>query len=530
MKHISEIAKSIGIDDEYLELYGKYKAKIDLNIRKKLGDRKAKLILVTAMTPTKYGEGKTTTSIGLSQALNKLNKKTIVALREPSLGPVFGVKGGATGGGKSRVLPSEDINLHFTGDMHAVTSAHDLLAAMIDAHVHHGNELGIDVRRISWKRAIDQNDRALRQIVIALGGRGNGYPREDGFVITAASEIMAILALSKDYNDLRERIKKIEVARGHKKVITAGDLKADGAMTVLLKDALKPNLVQTTEGYPAFVHAGPFANIAHGTNSVVATDLALRLADYVVTESGFGADLGAEKFMNIVTRVGGYKPDAVVVVGSVRAIKHHGNGDLQAGLENLGAAIDIIKSFGAPVVVAVNKFPDDTKEDLDAVAKYAESKGALAAISEVFEKGGEGGIDLANKVLEAVEKPYEFKYTYDLEDDIATKIEKVAKTIYGADGVEFASGVKAKIRSIEKRGGKNVPICVSKTQLSLSDNPKLLGRPKGFTVTVRDIFYSAGAGFVVPIMGDIQLIPGLPKEPAAWRMYIDEDGNIQGVF
>ncbi|MCD6484949.1 MAG: formate--tetrahydrofolate ligase [Candidatus Odinarchaeota archaeon] len=532
MLHISEIAKKAGIDEKYIEFYGKYMAKVDLGIYNELGERKGKLILVTAMTPTRYGEGKTTTSIGLTQALNRLNKRSIVTLREPSMGPVFGVKGGATGGGKSKVLPMENINLHFTGDIHAVSAAHNLLAAMIDNHIYHKNLLNINVTKVYWPRAIDMNDRALRKIVIGLGGSDvGGIPREDYFVITAASEVMAVLGLARDYKDLRERLGKIIVARTRdRKFVTARDLKADGAMTVLLKDALKPNLVQTTEGYPAFVHGGPFANIAHGTNSIIATDIALRLFDYVVTESGFGSDLGAEKFVNIVTRLGKWNVDASVVVASIRALKHHGNGDLEKGLENLGKHIENMQNFGIPVVVAVNRFPDDTDDELHIVKKYAESKGARAAISEAFAKGGEGTIELAKEVLEAVEESSQVKFTYDLEDSLKTKIEKVSKQIYGAADVAYTADGESRIKFIEKNGFGNFPVCIAKTQLSLSDNPKLLGRPEGFTVTVRDGVINAGAGFNVILMGKIITMPGLPKEPAANNIYLEEDGTIKGVF
>ncbi|MGQ4833552.1 MAG: formate--tetrahydrofolate ligase [Candidatus Asgardarchaeia archaeon] len=531
MLPITEIAKKAGIEDEFLEPYGKYMAKVNLKIFDKLKERKGKLIVVTAMSPTRYGEGKTTNSIGLAQALNRLGKKTIVTLREPSLGPVFGVKGGATGGGQSRVLPSENINLHFTGDIHAVSAAHNLLSAMLDNHIHFGNALNIDVRKIYWPRAIDMNDRALRNIVVGLGGTSGGVPREDHFVISVASEVMAILALAKDYKDLKERLGNIIVARSHdKKFIRAKDLKADGAMSVLLTEALKPNLVQTTEGWPAFVHAGPFANIAHGTNSIIATDLALRLADYVVTETGFGSDLGAEKFVNFVSRVGNFDISAMVLVVSIRAIKHHGDGDLEKGFANVEKHIENIRQWGLPVVVAINRFPDDTDEEIKKVRELCEKAGAEAAVSDAFAKGGEGAIELAEKVLKAVDEGKKQVFTYEWDDPIEVKIEKIAKQVYGASGVEYTDEAKRRLKLIKKEGFDKWPVIVSKTQFSLSDNPKLLGRPKDFKVTVRNLLINGGAGFIVALMGDILLIPGLPKEPAAHRMYIDDEGKIYGVF
>ncbi|MHA1771855.1 MAG: formate--tetrahydrofolate ligase [Candidatus Thorarchaeota archaeon] len=532
MKQITEVAERAGIPAEFIEPYGKYMAKIDLRLRKTLGERKGKLILVTATTPTKAGEGKTTTSIGLSMALNKLGHNAVVTLREPSLGPVFGVKGGAAGGGKSQVLPAERINLLFTADFPAVSAAHSLLSAMIDNHMYHGNKLGIDVRRIYWPRAVDMNDRALRNIIVGLGGRRNGYPREESFVITPASEIMAILALAKDYPDLKERLGRILVARNHDlKEVFARDLRAEGAMSVILRDAMKPNLVQTSEGTPAIIHAGPFANIAHGTNSVVATDIALRLFDYVVIEAGFGADLGAEKFINIVTRAGGYSLDGVVVVTTMRALKLHGGGDLKAGLPNLEKHMENIAAFGLPAVVALNRFPDDTDEEIDILRSYCSDHGWSMEVSEVYVKGGDGALDLASAVVKTLENSSaKLKYTYDLEDGLVSKIEKVATKIYGADGVTFGDGVKRKIRSLEKRGYGSLPICVAKTQYSLSDNPKLIGRPTGFKVFVRDVDVSAGAGFVIVYMGDVNLMPGLPKEPSAFGMSLDDDGTINGVF
>ncbi|TXT54416.1 MAG: Formate--tetrahydrofolate ligase [Candidatus Thorarchaeota archaeon] len=531
MKHIREVAEQAGIPEEFLEPYGKYMAKIDLSIRKKLGERKGKLILVTATTPTPAGEGKTTNSIGLSMALNALGYKTVVTLREPSLGPVFGVKGGAAGGGKSQVLPSDRINLMFTSDFPAITSAHNLLSAMIDNHVHQDNELGIDVRRVYWPRAMDMNDRALREIVVGLGGKHNGFLRNDRFVITAASEIMAILALATDYDDLKKRLGNILVSRDMSlKEVHAKDLKAEGAMGVMLRDALWPNLVQTSEGTPAIIHTGPFANIAHGTNSVVATDIALRLFDYVVIEAGFGADLGAEKFLNIVTRAGKFVPDTVVILTSIRALQEHGDGDIEAGFPNLEKHYENIQKFGVPAVIALNRFADDTDEEIAKLKALCDDRGWRMEVSEVFAKGGEGGKDLGNAVIETLKREKSFQYTYDLQDDLATKIEKLAKSVYGADGVIYGDGVRGIIRSLTRRGYGELPICVAKTQFSISDNPRLKGRPGGFKVFVRDLDVSAGAGFVVVYMGDVNLMPGLPKEPAAIGMDVDSDGTITGVF
>ncbi len=531
MLPITKVAENVGIADKYLESYGKYMAKIDLAIHEELGERKGKLILVTATTPTPAGEGKTTNSIGLSMAMNALGYKTVVTLREPSLGPVFGVKGGAAGGGKSQVFPFEKINLLFTSDFPAISAAHNLLSAMIDNHIHQGNELDIDVRRIYWPRTVDMNDRALRNVVVGLGGRVNGFPREDRFVITAASEIMAILALATDYDDLKNRLGNILVARTRKlKEVHARDLKAQGAMAVLLRDALKPNLVQTSEGTPAIIHAGPFANIAHGTNSVVATDLALRLFDYVVIEAGFGADLGAEKFINIVTRAGGFRPDAVVIVTSIRALKNHGDGVLENGFPNLEKHVENIENFGLPSVIALNRFPGDTNKEIEQLREFCVSRGWRMEVSEVFAKGSEGGKDLATAVIEALEKPSEIHYTYDLKDDLKTKIKKLAIQVYGADGVTFSGSAKSEIRSLEKRGYGELPICVAKTQFSLSDNKRLKGRPTGFKVDVRGAAVSAGAGFVIVYMGDVMLMPGLPETPAAVGMDIDSSGNITGVF
>lgn len=543
MKHIADIGEKIGIDEDYLELYGNYKAKISQKLWEKIKDRKdGKLILVTSINPTPAGEGKSTVTVGLGQALNKLKKKVAIALREPSLGPCMGIKGGAAGGGYSQVVPMEDINLHFTGDMHAIGSAHNLLSAMIDNHIHQGNELNIDVRRITWKRAIDMNDRALREIVVGLGGKVNGYPRQDGFIITVASEIMAILCLATDFKDLKERLGKIII--GYDKddnPVTAKDLKADGAMALLLKDAIKPNLVQTLENVPAFIHGGPFANIAHGCNSIIATRYGLKLADYLVTEAGFGADLGAEKFFDIKCRYGGLKPNAAVVVATIRALKMHGglkkeelskeNIDaLEKGIENLGKQIENVQKYGIPVVVAINKFTHDTDREIQFVKRYCNDLGVEVALAEVWEKGGEGGIELAEKVIDACEKESDFKPIYELDTSIEDKIRTIAREIYGADDVEFTKEAVKDLKNIEKLGLSYLPVCVAKTQYSLSDDPKLLGRPKGFNITVKSLNISAGAGFVVAMTGDILTMPGLPKSPAAEKMDIDEEGNIKGLF
>jgi formate--tetrahydrofolate ligase len=485
------------------------------------------------MNPTPYGEGKTTNSIGLSMALNALGHKATVTLREPSLGPVFGIKGGATGGGKSQVFPSDTINLLFTSDIPAVAAAHNLLSAMIDNHIHQGNQLGLDLRRIYWPRTVDMNDRVLREVIVGLGGRTEGFPREDHFVITAASEVMAILALAKDYIDLKERLGNILVGRTPRlKEIQARDLKSEGAMAVILKDAMKPNLVQTSEGTPAFIHAGPFANIAHGTNSIISTDLALRSFDFVVAEAGFGADLGAEKFFNIVTRAGNFSVDCVVLIVSIRALKHHGDGDLVKGFPNVEKHVENIQGFGVPVVIALNRFPTDTDQEIAALEGLCKALGVRIEISEVYVKGGKGGMDLASAVVETIDegKKRKINYTYDLSDDLKTKIEKIATRIYGAAEVDYTSTSRGMVRSIEKRGYGNLPICIAKTQFSLSDSYRLLGRPTGFEVEVRDATISAGAGYVVVHMGDINLMPGLPEEPAATGMDIDEDGNISGVF
>ena len=545
LKPISEIAKKLGIGEEYIESYGRYKAKIDYNLLKKYEDAEnGKLILVTAITPTPAGEGKTTTTVGLGDALNRLGKKAMIALREPSLGPVFGVKGGAAGGGYSQVLPMEDINLHFTGDIHAIGAANNLLAAMVDNHIHQGNALNIDVRRIVWRRAMDMNDRQLRSIVNGLGGKGNGVPREDGFDITVASEVMAILCLSADIDDLKQRLANIIVAYDRDgRPITAGMLKAQGAMAALLKEALKPNLVQTLEGNPAFVHGGPFANIAHGCNSIIATKMALKLNDYVVTEAGFGADLGAEKFFDIKCRKAGLVPDAVVIVATVRALKHHGGAtrdrlgeeDLEAlkkGMPNLLKHVEnITQKFGLPAVVAINRFPSDSERELDLIREQCASYGVDVALSEVWGKGGKGGEALAQKVLAAIEKGQnQFRLLYRDEDDIMEKIRKIAVEIYGAKGVAYSAQASQGIKQAGELGLSNLPVCMAKTQYSLSDNPKLLARPENFEITVREVRISAGAGFIVAITGDIMTMPGLPRVPAAESIDVDSSGRISGLF
>lgn len=544
MLPIVEIGSRLNLSEDDLELYGKYKAKISLDVYEKLKDQEdGKLILVTAINPTPAGEGKTTTNVGLSMGLNKIGKKTVTTLREPSLGPCFGVKGGAAGGGYAQVVPMDDINLHFTGDIHAITTANNLLAALIDNHIHQGNKLNIDPRRITWKRALDMNDRALRSIVIGLGGRGNGVPREDGFDISVASEIMAILCLAIDMEDLKNRLSNMIIGYTYQnEPVTAGELDATGALALLLKDAIKPNLVQTLENTPAILHGGPFANIAHGCNSVVATKMALKLADYVVTEAGFGADLGAEKFFNIKCRYAELKPDAVVVVATVRALKNHGGvPKTELGAENLEALaegfgnlekhIENVQKFGLPVVVALNKFPTDTEAELKLLEDRCKELGANVVLSDVWAKGGEGGIELAEKVVELVEGgSASFKPIYDLDLPIKEKIEIVAKEIYGADGVEFSSKALKEIEKYERIGLDKLPVCMAKTQYSLSDNPKLLARPKGFKISVKEVRASAGAGFLVVLTGNIMTMPGLPKVPAANKMDILSDGEIIGLF
>ena len=544
MKPIREIANQLGLVEDDLELYGKYKAKISLEAISKVKDNTdGKLVLVTAINPTPAGEGKTTTMIGLSQALNKLGKKSIVAMREPSLGPCFGVKGGAAGGGYAQVVPMEDINLHFTGDIHAITTANNLIAAMLDNSIQQGNPLNIDTRQIVWKRVVDLNDRALRHIVVGLGGKVNGVPREDGFDISVASEVMAILCLATSLEDLKQRAGRMIVAYTYAgEPVTVDDIKATGAVTLLLKDAIKPNLVQTLDHTPVFVHGGPFANIAHGCNSVMATKLALKLGDYAITEAGFGADLGAEKFLDIKCRQAGLKPDAVVIVATVRALKMHGGvakkdlGEenleaLRKGIENLEKHIENIAKYGLPSVVAINAFPTDTEAELQLLNEICKSKGVDVAISKVWAHGADGGIELAEKLLSILETTQsDFKPIYDLELPIADKIKTIAKEIYGADDVVFTKKVATKMKKYTEQGLANLPICVAKTQYSLSDDPTLLGRPEGFTVTISDLIPNTGAGFLVAISGDIMRMPGLPKVPAAVNMNIDEEGTIVGLF
>ena len=532
-ENIVEIAKRLGLTEDDIEQYGKYKAKINLDVLQKINRPNGKLILVTAITPTPAGEGKSTVTIGLTQALNKIGKLSAAAIREPSLGPVFGMKGGAAGGGYAQVVPMEDINLHFTGDMHAIGIAHNLISACIDNHINSGNALGIDITKITWKRVVDMNDRALRNIVIGLGGKANGYPRQDSFQITVGSEIMAILCLSNSITELKEKIKNIVFGTSLEgKLLRVGDLHIEGAVAALLKDAIKPNLVQTLENTPVFIHGGPFANIAHGCNSILATKMALKLTDYVVTEAGFAADLGAEKFIDIKCRLGGLKPDCAVIVATVRALEHHGKGDLKAGLENLDKHIDNIKNkYKLPLVVAINKFVTDTDEQIAMIEKFCNERGAEVSLCEVWAKGGEGGIDLAEKVLKAIDNnKVEFDYFYDENLTIKEKIEKICKEIYGADGVIFAPATKKVFDTIAAEGLENLPVCMSKTQKSISDNPALLGKPSGFKVTINDLRLAVGAGFVIAMAGDIIDMPGLPKKPSAEVIDIDENGVISGLF
>lgn len=545
IKDIKEIASVIGLTEDEISYFGRYKAKVDYKVKKRLAENKdGKLILVTAINPTPAGEGKTTTTVGLGDAFQRMGKKTMLALREPSLGPVFGIKGGAAGGGYAQVIPMEDINLHFTGDIHAIGAANNLLAAMLDNHIYQGNSLNIDPRRITWRRALDMNDRQLRSIVNGLGGKVNGVPREDGFDITVASEIMAVFCLAQDLEDLKERLGKIVVAYTYEgEPVTAGDLKAQGALAALLKEAFNPNLVQTLEGTPAFVHGGPFANIAHGCNSLIATKMALKLADYVVTEAGFGADLGAEKFLDIKCRLGNLKPDAVVLVASIRALKHHGGVSkdrlgqenvkaLDRGMSNLEKHIENLRDvYQLPVVVAINRFPTDTKAEVDTVFANCKKIGVPVSISEVFAKGGEGALDLAEKLLAEIERGNNhFQQVYSLEESIKDKISAIAQKIYGAKGVVFTKDALKDIAAFEKLGYKNLPVCMAKTQYSLSDDAKLLGRPEGFEITVRQVKLSAGAGFIVALTGNIMTMPGLPKVPAAENIDIDSQGTIKGLF
>ena len=542
MRPITQVGAELGIGEDELELYGKYKAKLDLSVWERLKDRPdGKLVLVSAINPTPAGEGKTTNTVGIGDALRRLGKKVVLALREPSLGPCFGVKGGAAGGGYAQVVPMEDINLHFTGDIHAVSSATNLLAAIIDNHLQHGNELNIDPRRITWRRVLDLNERALRQIVLGLGGKNNGIPRESGFDIAVASELMAVLCLASGLDDMKARINRIIVAyTSDNRPVTVADLKVAGALTLLLKDAIKPNLVQTLENTPTFVHGGPFANIAHGCNSVMASKFALKLGDILVTEAGFGADLGAEKFLDIKCRMAGLKPDAVVLVATVRALKYQGGvakADLDAvnlaalekGMTNLEKHIENIGKFGLPTVVAINAFPTDTAEELALVRQKCAALGAAVAVSEVWAKGGEGGKAVAELVLQAIEQPSDFRFLYDETLPIKEKIVTIAREIYGADGVNYSSAAEKTIRELTALGFDRTPICMAKTQYSLSDDASLLGRPSGFTITVREVRISAGAGFLVCLTGEIMTMPGLPKQPAAEKMDIDNNGKIIGL-
>lgn len=544
MKHIRDIAATAHVDEKYIEQYGNHKAKIDLSLLSETDRKDGKLVLVTAITPTPAGEGKTTTTIGLADGLRRIGKDAVVALREPSLGPVFGIKGGAAGGGYAQVVPMEDINLHFTGDFHAIGAANNLLAAMLDNHIQQGNALGIDVRKITWKRCVDMNDRQLRFIVDGMGGKANGVPREDGFDITVASEIMAVLCLSTSISDLKDRLSKIIVGYTYDdKPVTCGQLKAQGAMTALLKDAIKPNLVQTLEGTPAFVHGGPFANIAHGCNSVMATKMALKMGDYAVTEAGFGADLGAEKFLDIKCRMAGLTPDAVVIVATVRALKMHGGldkkqldtedlGALEKGIPNLLRHVSNIKNvYKLPCVVAVNRFPTDTDAEIDFIIKKCKELGVNTVLSTVWAEGGKGGEALAKEVVRLCEEEKgDFTFSYDTEMTIAEKIEAIVKKVYGGDGISIMPNAKKQIAQLESLGFGKCPVCIAKTQYSFSDNPTKLGAPEHFTVTVKNVKISAGAGFIVVLTGDILTMPGLPKSPAAERIDVDENGKITGLF
>ena len=544
MKNIIDIAGELGLTPDDIELYGKYKAKISLDVMETLKDKEnGKVVLVTAINPTPAGEGKSTTTVGLGQAFNKIGKNAIIALREPSFGPVMGIKGGAAGGGYSQVVPMEDLNLHFTGDIHAITTANNAISAIIDNHIHQGNELNIDPRRISWKRCVDMNDRALRNVVVGLGGVGNGIPREDGFNITVASEIMAVLCLAKDLEDLKNRVRKIVIGDTYdRKPITVGDLGIEGAVALILKDAIKPNLVQTLENTPALVHGGPFANIAHGCNSIIATNMGRKLADYVITEAGFGADLGAEKFLDIKTYQAGFTPSAVVIVATIRALKMHGGVNkndlldenveaLLVGTANLERHIETIQTFGLPYVVAINAFTSDTEAEIQALESYLKEHGHPFSRSEVWAKGGDGAVDLANKVLHEIEtKENRFKRMYSPEQSLKDKIIAVATKVYGASGVEFSSVAERQLRTFKRQGWDNLGVCMAKTQYSLSDDPKLLGRPTGFNITIRELRPSVGAGFIVALTGDVMTMPGLPKEPAALNMDISPTGEAKGLF
>ncbi|WP_394217349.1 formate--tetrahydrofolate ligase [Halobacillus trueperi] len=544
MKPIHQIAEQLNISEEDWEPYGHYKAKLSDQLLNKLSDRKkGKIILTTSINPTPAGEGKSTVTVGLGQALNRLNQRAVIALREPSLGPTMGIKGGAAGGGYSQVVPMQEINLHFTGDIHAITSANNALSAFIDNHIHQGNELNIDPRRISWKRVMDLNDRALREVIVGLGGPVKGVPREDGFNITVASEVMAILCLAKDLTDMKQRLAEIVIGYTYdKKPVQVKQLGVEGALTLLLKDAIKPNLVQTLENTPAIIHGGPFANIAHGCNSVMATNLAAKLGDYVVTEAGFGADLGAEKFLDIKTRAGDLEPDAVVIVATIRALKMHGGLEkgllesenveaLKDGVGNLKKHMETIQQYGLPFVVAINQFPSDTEREIEYLTQWCEEQGVEVSLTNVFAEGGKGGIDLAEKVMNVCEKKTTpMKYIYEMEDSIEEKIGKIVTNVYGAEGVDFSSKAEKQIRQLIELGFGELPVCMAKTQYSLSDDPKKLGRPQNFRVTVREIYPSVGAGFLVALTGDVMTMPGLPKQPAALRMDVDDKGVIHGLF
>ena len=542
MVKIVEIAKRLGLSEDDIDTYGKYKAKVNLNVLKRLEHKKdGKLVLVTAITPTPAGEGKSTVTVGLTQAMNRMGKSSMAALREPSLGPVFGIKGGATGGGYAQVIPMEDINLHFTGDLHAIGAAHNLIAACIDNHLNSGNALNIDVTKISWKRAVDMNDRALRQVVVGLGGKANGIPRESSFQITVASEIMAALCLANSLMDLKDKIKNMIFAYSRNgKALKVGDLHIEGAVTALLKEAIRPNLVQTLENTPVLIHGGPFANIAHGCNSILATKMAMKLSDYTITEAGFAADLGAEKFLDIKCRKGNLKPNCIVVVATIRALKHHGGAielkdenldALEKGIENLDKHIENMQKYNVPVVVAINKFITDTDKEIEFIERHCKELNVPVALCEVWEKGGKGGEELAEKVIKEIDKGIDnFEPLYPLELSVKEKIEKICKEIYGASGVEFGKNAKKMLKTIEELGYENLPICISKTQKSLSDDAKLLGRPRDFVVTINELRISAGAGFIVAMAGDIIDMPGLPKKPAAELIDIDENGRIDGLF